>query len=245
MKKAIKQQILLLLVLISSNIYLYGQTSKQNEILAFLKNHEQNFKNRNALKLKEDWLHDSSVEYITTLNNYSQHLVGWHKIDSLLNDVTSNAVFDNIVSVENYKITRQDAHLAIAENDRNRFDATQNLAYTIHRSIVLVKQQTKWKIASITNTIPASYLNNALNTENALNTAGYELLAMKDFEKAIEIFILNTKYYPQSWNTYDSLGEAYLKNGNTALAIENYEKSVALNPKNLVGIEVLKKLKGK
>jgi len=33
-------------------------------------------------------------------------------------------------------------------------------------------------------------------------------------------------------NVYDSLGEAYAAAGETHLAIDNYEKSVALNPKN-------------
>ena len=49
----------------------------------------------------------------------------------------------------------------------------------------------------------------------------------------------------ESWNTYDSLGEAYAKAGDTALAIQNYEKSVQLNPKNEARIAALAKLKGK
>lgn len=31
--------------------------------------------------------------------------------------------------------------------------------------------------------------------------------------------------------------------GNTALAIENYEKSLRLNPKNLIGMKMLENLK--
>jgi cytochrome c-type biogenesis protein CcmH/NrfG len=43
---------------------------------------------------------------------------------------------------------------------------------------------------------------------------------------------------------YDSLGEAYAAVGKKALAIENYEKSIKLDPKNQNGIDRLKKLKG-
>jgi len=41
------------------------------------------------------------------------------------------------------------------------------------------------------------------------------------------------------------LAEAYMINGNNALAIKFYKKSVALNPNNKNGIEMLKKLEGK
>src|SRR5664280_2135547 len=49
--------------------------------------------------------------------------------------------------------------------------------------------------------------------------------------------------YPKSWNCYDSLGEAYMKAGQKELAIENYAKSIELNPDNKNGVEMLKKLK--
>ena len=65
---------------------------------------------------------------------------------------------------------------------------------------------------------------------------------MKD---AIEIFKLNVEEFPESFNVYDSLGEAYMADGNTKLAIKNYEKSVEMNPDNENGKKMLKKLKEK
>ncbi|MBE0424859.1 MAG: hypothetical protein IBX66_13150 [Lutibacter sp.] len=44
----------------------------------------------------------------------------------------------------------------------------------------------------------------------------------KNFELAIAIFKINVALYPKSSNVYDSLGEAYLKSGDTLKAIENY-----------------------
>ena len=58
------------------------------------------------------------------------------------------------------------------------------------------------------------------------------------------MFQKNVQEYAQSWNVYDSLAEAYAKVGKKDLAIENYEKSLQLNPKNDNGAEQLKKLKG-
>jgi CubicO group peptidase (beta-lactamase class C family) len=80
--------------------------------------------------------------------------------------------------------------------------------------------------------------------EGQMNRLGYELLvSWKRVKDAIEVFKLNVEDYPQSFNTYDSLGEAYAVNGDKDLAIKNYQKSVELNPNNTGGIEALNKLK--
>lgn len=75
--------------------------------------------------------------------------------------------------------------------------------------------------------------------ENEINSAGYQLLQSGKVAEAIEMFKINVEAFPKSGNAYDSLGEAYLKNGNKELAIVNYKKSVALDPKNENGKKVL------
>ena len=72
---------------------------------------------------------------------------------------------------------------------------------------------------------------------------GYQALAAKKTEDAIRIFQLNVELHSDSSNTYDSLGEAYMANGEKELAIKNYEESLALNAKNNNAVEMLKKLK--
>jgi tetratricopeptide (TPR) repeat protein len=66
---------------------------------------------------------------------------------------------------------------------------------------------------------------------------------MKKVREAIEIFKLNVEAYPESANVYDSLGEAYIVNGDKQLAIRNYQRAVELNPQNTNAIEMLKKLR--
>jgi tetratricopeptide (TPR) repeat protein len=68
--------------------------------------------------------------------------------------------------------------------------------------------------------------------ENMLNEVGYELLAENRNEAAIAAFRLNASEHPTSGNTYDSLGEAYAKQGDRKHAIEAYSKSLELDPKN-------------
>ena len=60
----------------------------------------------------------------------------------------------------------------------------------------------------------------------------------------LEILKLNVEAHPDSANVYDSLGEAYFLSGNTTQAIQNYEKSLSLDPANTNAAMMLKKLKG-
>jgi Flp pilus assembly protein TadD len=76
-----------------------------------------------------------------------------------------------------------------------------------------------------------------------MNVLGYQKLQAGKTGEAIELFKLNVQAYPESANTYDSLGEAYMKNGDRELAIQNYKKSLELNPNNTNAVEMMKRLK--
>ena len=104
---------------------------------------------------------------------------------------------------------------------------------------LFLKQQGRWKMAAWSSVATAP------NTEQSINRAGYELMESGKLQDAIELFKTNVRLYPESWNVYDSLGEAQAKAGDTALAIQNYEKSLQLNPKNEPGKAALVKLRGK
>jgi CubicO group peptidase (beta-lactamase class C family) len=80
--------------------------------------------------------------------------------------------------------------------------------------------------------------------ENTLIGLGYQLLQRDHLEEAILVFQREVQDYPKYWNSYDSLGEAYMKVGQREAAVQNYEKSIELNPTNQNGIDMLKKLKG-
>ena len=83
---------------------------------------------------------------------------------------------------------------------------------------------------------------NATVSEQRLNNVGYGLMRSKKLAEAIAVFKLNTELYPNAWNTYDSLGDAYMNNGDKELAIANFKKSLELNPQNSNAAAMLKKL---
>lgn len=79
-------------------------------------------------------------------------------------------------------------------------------------------------------------------SESQLNDLGYFYMGKNDLEKALALFKLNVDLFPNAYNTYDSYGEALLKNGEKEKAIENYKKSINLSPWNKNAIKVLEEL---
>ena len=85
---------------------------------------------------------------------------------------------------------------------------------------------------------------NVAVSEQRLNTLGYELLRAKKLRESVAVFALNAELYPQSFNVYDSLAEAYAESGEKELALKNYRRSLELNPQNKNATQMLKKLEG-
>src|SRR3954465_6178977 len=70
------------------------------------------------------------------------------------------------------------------------------------------------------------------DTEVDLNGLGYRLLNEKHIDDAITVFKLNVAEHPRSSNVYDSLGEAYMMAHQREAAIQQYRKSLELDPQN-------------
>lgn len=79
-------------------------------------------------------------------------------------------------------------------------------------------------------------------SERQLNTLGYYYLKKQEFNKAKAVFKLNIEMYPESSNTYDSYAEASMLNGDYQEAIENYKRSLELDPDNSNAVEMLEQI---
>lgn len=64
--------------------------------------------------------------------------------------------------------------------------------------------------------------------EYIVNVLGYERIGEGDIRGAVELFKLNVEAFPKSPNTYDSLADAYVAGGDTALALQNAQKALDL-----------------
>ncbi len=84
-------------------------------------------------------------------------------------------------------------------------------------------------------------------SENNLNGLGYHFLNLNNLKLSRDVFKINTILYPGSSNVYDSYAEVCMKMGDLDLAIDNYKKSLSLDPQNSnakIMIEELNQRKG-
>ncbi len=81
------------------------------------------------------------------------------------------------------------------------------------------------------------------DNEDELTMYGYAALWANKVTEAIEIFKLIVAEFPSSSNSYDSLGEAYLANGDNEQSLANYAKSLELNPDNFNAEDQIERIK--
>jgi tetratricopeptide (TPR) repeat protein len=244
----------MLTALICISCLSFAQTADEENIKKMIDAQTEAIKANNADAWKAFWVQDAKTSTTFISRNGYNTRMGW---DSLKASIERN--FQNPlpagtqVKSENYNI-RTSGNMAWADFDMVTTPATDQSsifpyegANRLHHHQLLVKENDQWKIATRIVTSPDTY--NVSNPDHAaetdINNAGYSLIAAKKINEAIEVFKLNVKLYPNSWNTYDSLGEAYALAGNKKMAIENYEKSIKINPKSELGPVALAKLKAK
>ena len=90
----------------------------------------------------------------------------------------------------------------------------------------------RWRISS-------EHESSASDMQSHVNAVGYLLLQRHRAVEAVALFRLNVEMCPDSWNSYDSLGEGLLAIGDTVEAISSYRHSLALNPRNTNATAVL------
>jgi predicted alpha/beta superfamily hydrolase len=81
--------------------------------------------------------------------------------------------------------------------------------------------------------------------ESVINNLGYQALNSKSYDLAVEYFQMNINYYPDSYNVYDSMGEAWMKKGDYRKSISYYKRSLDLNPANKGAEEMIRKMQAK
>lgn len=68
----------------------------------------------------------------------------------------------------------------------------------------------------------------SLFPEGVINLLAYERMQAGQLKDAIELCKLNVEAYPNSANTYDSLGDAYLADGQNELALQASQKAIEM-----------------
>ena len=210
------------------------------------------FYQRDAKAWQDTWLHDEEASRTIIVNGYSS-VVGWDNFGpQMIKNLKDNSGPTAVKFVDENFIIHSDGNMAWAEYDQTLTTPSTDTNYRQltreHRA--LMKKNGKWKIFSQTTIFPATLgaspgtlTSNEEALENSLYSTGYDLLEAGMVEAAIEVFKVNADLYPDSWNVYEGLGEAYAKAGNKEMAIQNYEKLLELDPENENGKSALERLK--
>jgi len=217
---------------------------EEEAIKAVIKKQIESFHVRNYEVYKDVWAHES---YIVRMYSEGTRFTSWDSVGNMYRNNMKNYPDP----WENFQYNLSDMYIHVKGNSawaihNQRKSATfsgnpfSSKSWNVR---FLEKIDGDWKMTFYTHgSLP---FEDFAKVENEINILGYQLLDLKKIKEAIKLFKLNVEYYPDSWNCYDSLAEAYMKNGDNKLAIKNYEKSLKLNPKNESAKENITKLKAK
>jgi tetratricopeptide (TPR) repeat protein len=198
----------------------------------------------NYEEFAKTWVHEPYALWTSAGNYNHNEFLGWDSIGINLKrwmESWTEPFADEVIRKNfSYRIYGNGAWVTYEQYNKSSMEKNPDLLPS-RQLRILEKTDDGWKIAFVGVIDRNSYkLNNA---EQDLNNAGYTLLGQDKVKEAIEVFKTNVKLYPESSNVYDSLGEAYMKDGNKELAIKNYEKSLKLDPKNDNAKKMLEELK--
>lgn len=81
-----------------------------------------------------------------------------------------------------------------------------------------------------------------LATPDELNMLAYMYAGAGRFDEALAVLSLNLRLFPKDGNSYDTMGEINLMQGDKASARVNYQRALELDPANSNAADVLRKL---
>lgn len=239
-----KNIILSILCLIIFNKNLSNAQSKQEEsLMKVIRTENEAFFNRDTAKLKSVWLRNDAIQrsFISKWSLFE--MKGWEKIQIEIDKLAARPIdrVPLVIKYENVK-THIFNKMAFVEYDKV-IPKIDDLNFDSHDYGILINEKNQWKLLKLVTLYTETFSNNPRNLEENLNDTGYQFLGSNKTSEAIELFKMNVRLNPKSWNVYDSLGEAFALAGDKKLAIENYEKSLELKPNSKSAKMALEKLR--
>jgi tetratricopeptide (TPR) repeat protein len=211
-----------------------AQNSEKQNIINALNTEFESYQKRDKQTWSNAWVHSDKTRMTYSSVSWFYDGLGW---DSLA--ANREKYFSMPVTASTNKRTRSDYDVTIKGNvaivDFMEKDSLSNTSHTA----LLEKQGKQWKILRMTVLAKDSFKPTDVNVEAAINSQGYMLLQMKKIDEAIKLFALNTQLFPNAWNVWDSLAEAYMLKGENDIATGYYKKSMQLNPENDNGQKML------
>jgi hypothetical protein len=236
-----------LLMLIGAGRPLLAQNAETDEVQRVIREETESYYRRDADAWQGTWVNDSTaIRTFITGASYSVQR-GWDAfgpgtVATLRKDPVPQPVR---IDRTNY-VVRIDGALAWAEYDeRTNYPDASTPPLLARQQRTLLKQNGRWRILSAGSFVESSFGTFPGAIESRLDGVGTDLLAAKNHHDAIKVLALNAQLFPRSAAAHRSLGAAYVAAGDTKRAIESYEASLAIAPKEAASTAALAKLREK
>jgi tetratricopeptide (TPR) repeat protein len=149
----------------------------------------------------------------------------------------------------NQELKKMDYSLVIPdlfpENKRgqdflNNYNAI-NSSLDLYKSVDILSDSIRYK--NVTSILFKKDIKLISIFANKINEIGNLWMERNNYNEAISVFKISVQISPDSWVTYSTLADAFLKNKQENLALINYEKSIELNPDYLEGRNHIEQLR--
>jgi hypothetical protein len=222
---------------------LHAQRADADEVQRVIRAETETYYQRDAEGWKRTWVQDSTaIRTFITSGSYSV-AVGWNRFGpGTVADIQHSAPVAVRVTRTNY-VLRIDGALAWAEYDERTDMPGDTVPLVARQQRTLIKRDGEWRILSAGSFVGSTYGASPRAAETRLDGVGSDLSAAKKHHDAIEVLVLNTRLFPGSSSAHAALGAAYAAAGNTRLATQQYEKSLAIDPQNGGAKAALEKLR--
>ena len=220
-----------------------AQRSDADEVQRVIRAETETYYQRDVEGWKRTWIQDSTaIRTFITSGSYSVAL-GWDKFGpGTVESIRGAAPQPVRVDRTNY-VARIDGDLAWVEYDERTTMPGDSVPLVARQQRTLVKRDGEWRILSAGSFVGSTYGPSPRAIETRLGAVGSDLSAAKQHAGAIEVLALNARLFPSSSSAHAALADAYAAAGRTRLAMEHYEKSLAINPKNDASRAALAKLR--
>jgi predicted negative regulator of RcsB-dependent stress response len=182
---------------------------------------------REYLQPDGSFIEEDSLERYIQIPDEEGSFAGIADADAISRAVIAAAVADNMAKAESF--------LDLIEGE-------SGVRIEVARAAVDLLEGRKKKAENAFRELAAN--ENQRRVEGAVNFVGSSLLEAERLKPALQFLELNTELFPEAFNTWDSLGEAYMKQGKDAKALASYEKSLELNPENSNAQEMIASIQG-
>lgn len=203
---------------------------------------QKNDQLRSSIQLREiPHTERLTYDFINIDQNSTELVLNWEKkqfpvkIEFAVNDIVMANAAEELKGVVgfNWQGPNSAANYALQNNthleDGLKY-SNQAIAGTSSFTPVIVKAGLLDKLGKTSEA--DALINGAIETatEVEVNLYAYQLMGQNRNDKALEMFLFNSKKHPASANVWDSLGDGYSKKGDTKNAIKSYKKCLSLNP---------------